>query len=164
MASRLIQYLRGQDPPEASLPDTAPAPPPKTRLQRFVTAAYFAYTAALVASAVLYGMEEERLAAWIVLAVASLHFVLGGALAWEGSVSIAKRYEWENPDGTPRGSGFRGGVTLLSDFIVMPAALAASALALRVDEDSSESHFLYGVAVTAALVGNGICNVLHLTE
>ena len=87
----------------------------------------------------------------------------GGLLALEGSTSIKKRYEWEDAEGSPRASGFRGCIALMSDFIVMPAALIGSILALDLDE-GSEKHLFYGVAITAALVGNLICNILHVTH
>lgn len=163
MASRLLRYLRGDSEPQ--LPDQAPPAPaaPKTCLQRFTTAAYFAYTVALMVSLAFYILDEFDTAAWIVAAVASLHFVLGGLLSMEGSVSIRKRYEWEDAEGNARASGFRGGVTILSDFIIMPAALTAAVLTLTVD-DGNETHLLYGVALTSALVGNLICNLLHITD
>lgn len=162
MASRLLRYLRGESEPR--LPEEAPRPPvtPKTTLQKFVTVAYFMYTAALIGSVVFYSLDEIEIAAWIVVMVAALHFLLGGLLSMEGSVSIRERYEWEDAEGKARASGFRGCVTILSDFIIMPAALAAPILVLTLDK-GDETHLFYGVGVTLALVGNLICNILHLT-
>ena len=116
------------------------------------------YTVALTVSLAFYILDELDMATWIVIAVASLHFALGGILSMEGSIYIRKRYEWVGA----RASGFRGCIMLLSDFMIMPTALAAAVLALAVGEGNGP-HMLYGVALTSALIGNFVCNILHMT-
>ncbi|MAA78248.1 MAG: hypothetical protein CL916_03235 [Deltaproteobacteria bacterium] len=130
--------------------------------------AYFSYTLLLILSLALHLVDEARMAASIVFIVTGLHFAMGFILSVTGTTSLKRRYEWERSDGTHRSSGFRGLATLLSDFFIMPVALATATLALvRIDEHGTEDQtaaFAYGVAIASATIGNAVCNLLHITE
>lgn len=162
MASSL-RYCRPESTNVEEISATVRSPRHKSTAEKIVLIAYFLYTAVLVGSVALYVLDKRRLAKWVVLSVVSLHFLGGLLLSLSGTVSLEERYQFVDTEGHPRTIGFRGGVSLLNDFAVMPLSLATILFALfkYTNEDGAE---LYGVAITAAFIGNLICNLLHTLE
>ena len=167
MISHIVELFQGGSHTEPDLSPNLPISPPKTRLEQIVMYAYFSYTLILALSLALYLFGEVRIATLVVLGVTGLHFAMGFILYITGATSLKSRYEfeWECGD-AEMGIGFRGSVTLLSDFFIMPVALATSiiALVLFIEHEGEDfAHLAYGAAIASAAIGNAICNLLHVT-
>lgn len=160
MIQRLRQYFVGPAADPAVPPEVAPEEPRRSLISLIIASSYVVYNLALVASVALYAMdggEWRDEASAIVVAVVGLHILFGALsviFAEGGRIAdaLAARYPWSE-------RRFEAAVLMFNDAVIMPIALLAGALPLVDDhkDDEQRRALAYGVAITAAFVGNLLC-------
>jgi hypothetical protein len=124
--------------------------------------AYLFYNVALGMSLAFHAMSDTSLATVVVVAVVAMHFLLGilSTLRDGWSAAIEERFGiliGLKPPSMRWDVSFRHSVAGLADGLLV-TSLVCGIVVLYVDSDEV---FWYALAISTAIVGNWLCNLLH---